>query len=339
MTAWEQGCPKSMRFGPCGGVEPDGTCELGDRSCPFVELDWSDPAIAAPRARQQPEPVGLSSILVDVRAPRDPVDLRDYWLAISDALQGAGALIGEHADNRVSDDAGTTPTEQVIEWLATHGVQVWVTITGRHRTVEQATVLMSRYRDAGAAVMHCVTGDHPAAMGVAGAVAFGAESFTLSAAATEQGLTVSVAESPAAPGQRALRLARKEQAGAAVCVLNHSGDIGRLVEFVAEVRRRGCTLPVLAPVPMVSDARHATALVGLPGLLLPPGMIERISSSPDPHRTAMGVATEQIASISETGVFHGCNLSGGSRFDSARERIDLTARYVTTALANWQAPA
>ena len=75
----------------------------------------------------------------------------------------------------------------------------------------------------------------------------------------------------------AVRLvADSEQAGAAACVLNHSGDIGRLVEFVAEVRRRGCTLPVLAPVPMVSDARHATA---------------------------------------------------------------LTARYVTTALANWQAPA
>ena len=30
-------CPKRMTFGPCGGVRPDGSCEVEDAPCVFLE--------------------------------------------------------------------------------------------------------------------------------------------------------------------------------------------------------------------------------------------------------------------------------------------------------------
>jgi methylenetetrahydrofolate reductase (NADPH) len=32
------GCPKRMQFGPCGGVRPDGRCEMDSAPCVFDDV-------------------------------------------------------------------------------------------------------------------------------------------------------------------------------------------------------------------------------------------------------------------------------------------------------------
>src|ERR1700691_6402886 len=47
--AADPGCPKRMVMGPCGGVRPDGGCEVGPRPCVFpVPVAWPDPVPPVP---------------------------------------------------------------------------------------------------------------------------------------------------------------------------------------------------------------------------------------------------------------------------------------------------
>src|ERR1700712_4922492 len=44
-------CPKHMDFGPCGGVEFDGSCEVSPARCVFLDqptVRWTGPGLAAP---------------------------------------------------------------------------------------------------------------------------------------------------------------------------------------------------------------------------------------------------------------------------------------------------
>ncbi|HEV7187988.1 MAG TPA: methylenetetrahydrofolate reductase C-terminal domain-containing protein, partial [Blastococcus sp.] len=49
-----EGCPKRMVFGPCGGVRPDGRCEVAEHRCVFLDRPlpaWSEPPVEAPPHR------------------------------------------------------------------------------------------------------------------------------------------------------------------------------------------------------------------------------------------------------------------------------------------------
>ncbi len=197
-----------------------------------------------------------------------------FWAETADALQGFAVLIGEHVDNRPdTDDAGMTDPTLVVETFAAAGVPAIVTLTGRDRSLRQARAEAMRLRSAGAAAIHCVTGDHPAAVGLNRPATFGAESMTLAAAVAEVGLPVTVAESPSSPGNRVERLMAKAGAGASACVLNHSGEVETLIAFSDECRAARLAIPLIAPLPMVADARAAAGLAALPGLRLPAGML------------------------------------------------------------------
>ena len=347
MTDATEICPKSMSYGPCGGVRPDGSCEVDQRPCPFVDhltLEPPPPSGSQSGARSVGVPHGFWDIvarppliLVDVRAPRSwRGDLQGLWEATADTLDGCVALIGEHVDNPAQDDdSGGLPTAAVIGTLAARGVPVVVTVTGRDRSLAEAQQLIAAHRDAGACAIHCVTGDHPASMGIARPVCFGAEAMSLIALTVAAGLPAVTAESPASPGFRAQRLAMKRRAGAAAAVLNHCGEVDHAIAFADACRQAGNDIPLIAPVAMVGDAHAAQALEAFPGLRLPRATIHAVATSTDPHEAGLAAATQHCRSVAESGRFAGVNLSGSGWGQEPIARLDATAAFIAVVRQAW----
>lgn len=324
----EASCPKHMRFGPCGGPHFDGRCEVGPFPCPFVDR----PLAEGPSATGPSLAVGAASpvVLVDVRAPSPPAPSPpDLWVRTAAALQGCWALIGDHVDNPVwAGDAGYTPPEEAVATLVAGGVPTIATVTGRHHGVDGAAARARSLRDAGATAVHCVTGDHPAALGIDRPVSFGAESITIVAAASTAGVPTTVAESPASPGPRVARLLAKQRAGAGAAVLNHAGPARALVAFADACADAGVDLPLVAPVPMVVDVRRAAALAAFPGLQLVPGMLDAIAGAADPLAEGLRWAGDLADELHDSGRFAGINLSGAAGGDHPYERLEVTRRFV-----------
>jgi methylenetetrahydrofolate reductase (NADPH) len=123
---------------------------------------------------------------------------------------------------------------------------------------------------------------------------------------------VAVPEAPAAPPLRLRpeRLVRKQQAGAAVAVLNHVGRPAAVAAFVAAARGHGLTIPVVASVALLTDERSAAALAALPGLELDRAAVAAVLAAPDPVEAGVRAAVaEALALLAVPGVV-GVNLSG-----------------------------
>lgn len=331
------GCPKRMAFGPCGGVRADLACEVDARPCPFVtppsaSAPASAEAAPAPAGRGLRRPIGLPdpAIVVDVRAPSMWAgDDRALWRRIATTVAGCSALIGEHADNpQRHEDTGRLPPDEAVAILHDEGVPAIVTVTGRDRDGVDARRLVEHYGRAGASAIHCVTGDHPAALGIDRPTWFGSESMRLVALPAEVGLPATVAESPSAPGDRPARVLAKQRAGASACILNHGGGARELVDFVDRCRAIGVDLPMVAPVPMVADKQAALGLAAFPGIHLPAGHLQRILDAAAPAEEALALARDLAGQLIGSGRFAGINLSGGASGTTPDERLEMTGRFI-----------
>jgi len=231
-----------------------------------------------PRAGVVPDqmwPVGRPLVLADL--PTAPLS-RAALLRSADLLaDGVDAvLIGDHPGARVQ-----FPPSYRALLLRYRGVAVWAGLNCRDRNRVALEGELAALVDAGAAAVHCVTGDHTAVGHRPDAApVFDLDATRLAALARAAGLLVSVAESPCAPpaARRPARLAEKVRAGAQVCVVNHAGGRAAVAEFVAA----GPDIPYIACVPVVLGPAQARLLAAFPGLVLPPGFLDRILEARDP---------------------------------------------------------
>ncbi|KQS66040.1 methylenetetrahydrofolate reductase C-terminal domain-containing protein [Modestobacter sp. Leaf380] len=305
-------CPKSMTYGPCGGVGDDGTCEVAPVPCSFLPLPtvrWS----GARESRTVPEPhlLALMRQRPVVVADLPAVALsRDSLERAADRVVGAvdAVLLGDHGAARVQ----FSPSYRA-SLVQARGVPVWQGLNCRDRNRVALEGELAGLADLGVGAVHCVTGDHtltgdrPDAQPV-----FDLDSTALAAAAKAAGVLVSVGETPHGPPaqRRAERLREKVRAGADVCFVNHAGSVEALRAFVEEAGDLGVDVPFVACVAVATDPGSAAQLRRFTSLRLPAGYLAGIESAPDPRRAGIAAAIALAqAYLSVPGV-RGVDLSG-----------------------------
>ncbi|MET1006773.1 MAG: methylenetetrahydrofolate reductase C-terminal domain-containing protein, partial [Propionibacteriaceae bacterium] len=240
-------CPKHMVHGPCGGVQPDGTCEVVDQRCSYVDLPVHpfDPAglrLGEPSTKPQPgdELRGLLTTgrVVVADFPAVALDATSIQTT-ADILRGSvhAVLAGDSPRNRVQ-----FPPSYRARLIQDAGLHAWAGVNCRDRNRVAIEGELAALAHLGAAAVHCVTGDHP---GLGSrpdtAAVFDLDSTQAAARAHDAGLLVSVGESPASPPVelRPARLVEKLLAGAEVCFVNHCGGMEPVRELIAAVDALG----------------------------------------------------------------------------------------------------
>jgi 5,10-methylenetetrahydrofolate reductase len=211
-------------------------------------------------------------------------------------------LIGDHPGARVQ-----FPPSYRVLLLRDRGVAVWAGLNCRDRNRVALEGELAALVDAGAAAVHCVTGDHTAVGHRPDATpVFDLDATRLAALARAAGLLVSVAESPCAPPAdlRPARLAEKVRAGAQVCVVNHAGGRAAVAEFVAS----GPDIPYVACVPVVLGPAQARLLAAFPGLVLPPGFLDGILGARDPVVAGIDAAVRLAEEVLDVPGVRGVDL-------------------------------
>ncbi|MCV7058784.1 methylenetetrahydrofolate reductase [Mycolicibacterium gilvum] len=292
-------CPKRMTFGPCGGVHPDGQCEMRPGPCAFPDIvPW--PTQAAP------PPVTAPLILTDFSCtPFDPHDVAATANALAPSCDAV--LVGEH-QNRPD-----FPPTLMSRLLLDAGVTPWITLSCRDRN---RVVLEQELRGLsllGVQTVLCVTGDGRA-YDVRPDVTqtFDLDGPRLVELAASLGMVAAVPETPTAPpvARRPLRLVQKQHAGAGIAVLNHVSSPSTVAEFMAAARAAGLVIPVLAAVAVFTDDVSAAVLQGLPGLALDPAVVDRVLAAPDPVEAGIEAAVAEARALLAIDGVAGVNVSG-----------------------------
>ena len=311
-----------MEYGPCGGVELDGRCEVAEFRCVFLGggiRQWSG-IDRSPDGR--PAPVALTHGAATMAAllERRQVVVADFPARALDAgsLARCARILAGVVDATLAGDAGSARVQYSPSLRASlirrEGLAVWSGVNCRDRNRVALEGELAGLAQVGVAGVHCVTGDHtetgdrPDAAPV-----FDLDSTELAALARAAGHLVSVAESPAAPpvADRAARLLEKERAGAQVCFVNHCGGAEAVASFIGEALALGSSLRFIPCVPVVVDRGSAALLESFTTLMLPEGFLAGIRSAADPRRAGIEAAVELGERMLRLDGVAGVDLSGG----------------------------
>lgn len=308
-------CPKDMVHGPCGGVRPDGGCEVGDLPCVFVH----EPATAAAPAPAGGHPDGAAAAALRTILGRRPIvvaSLPTEAIGADDQRAAAAALAG-HADAALLGDAPWArvqlPPAVRARILAETGVPVWAGLNCRDRNRVALEGELLGLADAGAAAVHCVTGDHPASGDRPDATpVFDLDAPRLVALAAGRGMLVSAAEAPAAPpaAARARRAALKAQAGAEVIFVNHA-SAERVDEFTAELAALAPGVRCIASVPLAISSTGAQRLLAFAVDGLPAATSAAVAGG-DPVGAGIRAAIAAAEALLALPHVHGVNVGAAA---------------------------
>ncbi|MFT4210536.1 MAG: methylenetetrahydrofolate reductase C-terminal domain-containing protein, partial [Microbacterium sp.] len=311
-------CPKAMSYGPCGGVEADGSCEIRPQPCVFLgatlPIRWHG---VPPRDVPAPTPAGRELRAIMARRPLVLTGFPVRAMRAEDVAPVADAL-RTSADAVLSGDAGRSrvqfPPAYRALLMARAGMRVWMGLTARDRNRVALEEELASLREIGVAGVHCVTGDHtltgdrPDAKPV-----FDLESTTMLPRARAHGLLASFAESPAAPPAhvRGGRVREKQRAGGQLCLTQYCGDAADVADFVALCREAGATAPVLPGVPLVVDRAGAQLLASFHAAKLPTGYVERLFAARDVRAEGIRLAVEYGRELLAVAGVGGVVVAGG----------------------------
>jgi len=297
------GCPKRMHHGPCGGVRVDGLCEMAPAPCVFLEPSaWP----AAPEPVRTGARVRAPLVLTDLSTP--PADAATLQRVVKLLAPTCDAVLaGDHQDRP------DFPPSTIARLVDAAGGVPWVTIACRDRNRITLEAELQALALDGLATVLCVTGDgraydvRPDVTQV-----FDLDGTRLASLAAGLGLPVAVPETPSAPPRafRPERLVHKQRAGAGVAVLNHVPRTADVAAFVGAARALGLTVPVVASVPVFTDARSAAVLDALPGLEIDPVRVEEVLGADDPVEAGVAAAVDAALALLEVEGVAGVNLSG-----------------------------
>ncbi|HWR86652.1 MAG TPA: methylenetetrahydrofolate reductase C-terminal domain-containing protein, partial [Rhodoglobus sp.] len=230
-------CPKHMEFGPCGGVAGDGSCEVGDFRCVFLDA----PTVRWHGDVARPPLIDSAAAMRSALASRHVV-VADFPARALDAasIEECGAILAGSVDAVLTGDAPDARVQFPPAYRAAlvrgTGLEVWSGFTCRDRNRVAMEGELAALAHAGVAGVHCVTGDHTGIGTRSDAMpVFDLDSTRAAALARAAGHLVSVAESPASPPvqRRAERLVEKARAGAEVCFVDHAGGADPVARFIA----------------------------------------------------------------------------------------------------------
>lgn len=311
----ESGCPKRMQFGPCGGVRPDGQCEMRPGACAFDDVvPWSG-------VQLPPRPAHAPLVLADFSCT--PFDRDDVAATAAVLAPGCDAvLVGEHQNKP------DFPPTLMGSLLLDAGVAPWITLSCRDRNRVVLEQELRGLRSIGVDTVLCVTGDgrgYDVRPDVT--QTFDLDGPRLVSLAASVGMIPAVPETPTAPPTRArpARLVEKQRAGASLAVLNHVPTPDMIAAFMKSARASGLSIPVIAAVAVFTDNVSAAVLQGLPGLELDQAAVEQVLSAADPVAAGIAAAvTEARALLSIDGV-EGVNVSGLASASGAHIGAEIKA--------------
>jgi methylenetetrahydrofolate reductase (NADPH) len=304
-----------MTFGPCGGVRPDGQCEMRSGPCTFDDVvPWSGPVVNVP-------PVPAPLILTDFScAPFDAADAAATAATLAPSCDAV--LVGEH-QNRPD-----FPPSLMSQLILDEGVAPWITLSCRDRNRIVLEQELRGLRFTGATTVFCVTGDgrgYDVRPDVT--QTFDLDGPRLVALTAALNMVAAVPETPTAPPvhARAARLVEKQRAGASLAVLNHVSSASALSTFMDDARETGLRMPVLAAVAVFTDVVSAAVLQGLPGLELDPALVDGVVNADDPIEAGIEAAVTEARELLAIKGIDGVNLSGLASASGTRQGAEIKA--------------